>query len=180
MDLILVQNAEALPKEQNPDRPLTAQGIKTASQLGNFLKSMGLNPKKIYHSPKERSQQTAEIIGRFFSNKVKLHLFKGLLPGDSVSDLLKEIKKIKEDSIIVGHEPTLSKLAVRLLVRTKISSFFQMEPGCCLWLSYDNETKEWSLRGFFRSQSLSVLFDNRVNGRTKRSKIPINQNTQTL
>ncbi|QSR86235.1 phosphohistidine phosphatase SixA [Candidatus Methylacidiphilum infernorum] len=170
MDLILVQNAEALPKEQDPDRPLTARGIETASQLGKFFKSMGFNPRKIYHSPKERSRQTAEIIGKALSNEVKLQLFKGLLPGDSIADLLKEIKKIGEDSIIVGHEPTLSKLSTRLLVKSKVSSFFQMEPGCCVWLSYDNKHKECLLKGFFRSQALYAL-EKRINGRTKKSTL---------
>ncbi|QDQ43059.1 SixA phosphatase family protein [Methylacidiphilum kamchatkense] len=154
MDLVLIQNAEAIPKELDPDRPLTARGMEVALQLGKFLKFAGINPKKIFHSPKDRSRQTAEIVAKALSKRIKLQLLKGLLPGDSISDLLKEIKKIEEDSIIVGHEPTLSKLAVRLLVKNKVSPFFQMEPASCLWLYYHAGEKGWFLKGFFRSQSL--------------------------
>ncbi|CAI9086450.1 phosphohistidine phosphatase [Candidatus Methylacidiphilum fumarolicum] len=179
MELVLIQNAEAIPKELDPDRPLAARGREVALQVGKFLKFAGISPKKIFHSPKDRSRQTAEIVAKALSRQIKLQLLKGLLPGDSISDLLKEIKKIEEDSIIVGHEPTLSKLAVRLLVKSKVSPFFQMEPASCLWLYYNEEEKGWYLKGFIRSQSLFAP-EKRLNSKNKISQNPLSLDIQSI
>ncbi|RLD16037.1 MAG: phosphohistidine phosphatase SixA, partial [Caldiserica bacterium] len=60
MRIYLVQHAEAKPKEEDPERPLTEKGVLNAKKVAEFLKGK-IKPSCIYHSDKLRAKQTAKI-----------------------------------------------------------------------------------------------------------------------
>jgi phosphohistidine phosphatase len=117
MNLYIVRHAEAADEQVDPERKLTDQGQRDADSLGKFLAALALEPKEIWHSPKPRAAQTALAIASALGANEKLVIHDGLLPNDRVKPIAKVLKNEIEDLMIVGHDPFLTRLASRLLIR---------------------------------------------------------------
>ncbi|MEW6748708.1 MAG: phosphohistidine phosphatase SixA [Candidatus Micrarchaeota archaeon] len=116
MELYLVQHAEAKAEEEDPDRPLTRRGREEAGAVASRLAGSGMRVDHIFHSPKLRAMQTADI----FNTHLKSHATEaeGLKPMDEPKAALRLIESASgrgESIMIVGHMPHLSKLASLLL-----------------------------------------------------------------
>ncbi|HBT41126.1 MAG TPA: phosphohistidine phosphatase SixA, partial [Rhodospirillaceae bacterium] len=59
MRLYLVRHGLALTKDENPDRPLSAQGQKDVKRMASFLGRAGVRMPRVIHSEILRAQQTA-------------------------------------------------------------------------------------------------------------------------
>jgi phosphohistidine phosphatase len=114
MYLYLVQHAQAKPKEQDPDRPLSEQGIADLKKVTRFLEEQKLNINTILHSPKTRAKQTAGILAEAL-NSGQVSETDGLTPLDDPLIWVKRISQKDEDIMLVGHLPNISKLASLLL-----------------------------------------------------------------
>ena len=112
--LCIVQHGKAYPKDVDPGRKLTEEGVKETEALGNFLRKAGVKIDKVIHSGKTRAKMTAEILGRYLevSDIVESD---GLKPLDDPMIWVERLKGIHEDLMIVGHMPHLSKLVSILL-----------------------------------------------------------------
>jgi phosphohistidine phosphatase len=109
MKLYLVQHGMALPKEVDPDRPLSEVGRTEVEAVANFLNKAGLTVPYIYHSGKTRAAQTARILaGRLSAGNVAVQ--PGMAPGDDVAAFARIIEE-NGDALYVGHLPHLGKLA---------------------------------------------------------------------
>ena len=64
MKLYLVQHANAVSKQQNPERPLLKQGRRDMQKIAAFVKHLGLCVDYLWHSPKRRAEQTAELLSQ--------------------------------------------------------------------------------------------------------------------
>ncbi len=113
MELYLVQHGQAVTKEQNPESPSqrrwTGGGV---SDRGDSEK-LGIEVTEIRHSDKLRAMQTAEEIGRAL--ETKCHLSTGLGPKDDVQPLVSELISYRDNLMIVGHLPFVSRLALLLV-----------------------------------------------------------------
>lgn len=134
MDLIIWRHAEAESSEPDMDRVLTARGQKQARRMAEWLGSQLPDSCKILVSPARRTVQTAEALGR----KFKLHA--DLAPQAEVDALLRAANwpAAKESVLLVGHQPTLGRLAALLLsgrsqewdvAKASAWWFAQAEPG---------------------------------------------------
>ena len=134
MDLILWRHAEAEPGEPDLERALTIKGQKQARRMADWLSSQLPDSCRILVSPALRTLQTAEALGR------KFKLQPELAPGAEPEEVLKVANwpAGKEAVLIVGHQPTLGRLAALLLTgeeqewdMRKASAwwFSQREPG---------------------------------------------------
>jgi len=63
MKVYLVQHAEAMSEEQNPERPLTELGRQHTRSVADLAARMGVEVEQVRHSGKTRAEQTAEILG---------------------------------------------------------------------------------------------------------------------
>ncbi len=123
----LMQHGIPVSKADDPERPLSAQGIKDVENLAEFLQKRGITVKDVYHSGKRRARETAEILSARFAPGAEPKERRGLSPLDDVGGIADEIKKGNGDLFIAGHLPHLAKL-VSLLVRSKVSeSMFPFE-----------------------------------------------------
>lgn len=113
MRLYLVQHGEAMSKDENPERPLTAKGRENTTKTAKFLKKKGIRVRKIFHSTKLRAKQTAQIIASLLG--CELQEEKDLEPLADPSIWAKKIRSMNEDIMIVGHLPHLGALASLLL-----------------------------------------------------------------
>jgi len=115
MKLYLVQHARAMPKAEDPKRPLTPEGRAEAERIARVLEPLELKIDQLWHSGKLRAEQTAAI----YANALKVAngpaARKGLAPNDNVAPLRNELAGATGDIMIVGHVPFVSKLAALLL-----------------------------------------------------------------
>lgn len=114
MDLILWRHAEAKEAEgpvPDADRELTARGKRHAEKVAEWLRGQPLRNVAVLSSPAKRALQTAQALG--LPVKVKNQL--GV--GASAADLLGAVDWPDHAGavIVVGHQPTLGRLASLLL-----------------------------------------------------------------
>ena len=156
MLLCLVQHGEARPKEEDPDRHLTARGRADVRRVAEFLAPLGLRVAAIWHSGKARAAETAELLGRAAIGKagpairsdegVVLH--EGLSPDDDIGPIRKELERAEGDLMLVGHLPFLSRLASRLLAGDESVEVVAFQRGgvVCLERSADGRWRvAWAL-----------------------------------
>ncbi|MBP9931892.1 MAG: histidine phosphatase family protein [Rhodoferax sp.] len=118
MDLILWRHAEAIEAEgpiPDADRELTARGLKHALEVAEWLRRQRLPKVAVLSSPTRRALQTAETLG--LPVKVKKQL--GI--GATTPDLLAAADWPDHPGaiILVGHQPSLGRLAALLLAGTE-------------------------------------------------------------
>ncbi len=142
MKIYLVQHGEALPKEENPQRPLSRKGVDDIEKLAILCSSNRLNIKTIWHSTKLRAKQTAEIIAQQTGAKTQEKA--GLSPLDPVRPILEEINNTTEDITIVGHLPFLERLVSFLITGTEDTVPIKFQQGGMVCLE-KTENNRWSI-----------------------------------
>ena len=147
MYLYLVQHAEAKTEAQDPSRPLSEAGQATAARMAKLLGNLRPSVAAIWHSDKLRARQTAEVSSGSFVAREGLQQRPGLAPLDDVAPIAAQLQQHKENLMMVGHLPHLSKLASTLLAGDSARKVvnFQMAGVVCLLRDDDNEGR-WSLQ----------------------------------
>ena len=84
MNIYLVQHGKPVPKEEDPERPLSAQGKEDVEKMSAFLMKAGIEVDDIFHSGKTRARNTAEIIASKLNPDKKPIKKGGLSPLDEV------------------------------------------------------------------------------------------------
>jgi len=139
MKLYLMQHGKPVPKEEDPERPLSSKGIDEINKMAEFLKKRGIRVDKIFHSGKTRAMQTAEIMISMLSPDKKPMERKGLSPMDDVKYFVEQIREVEEDIMIVGHLPHLAKLTSFLVAGSESVSIVAFQQGGLVCLSRDND-----------------------------------------
>ena len=115
MKLYLLRHGDAVeagdPKFKDAERPLTPKGIQRTKQLAHALQQMEISFEAVLSSPLTRARETAEIVLRGLAFSGKLDLTDSLTPFGSMENLvslLKTLRPVPENVLLVGHEPYLS------------------------------------------------------------------------
>ena len=144
--LYLMQHGEAVPDAENPERPLTPRGREDVARLAAFLADAKVEIARLVHSGKRRAADSAALLAAAIGPPVALELRpKGLLPGDSPVPLAEAILDWREDTLIVGHQPFLGRLASRLLLGKEQPAVFEFTPGTIACLARRPVTGAWFL-----------------------------------
>lgn len=111
MDLILWRHAEAEDGLPDLSRELTGRGRKQASRMADWLNPRLPPDIRILASPAARTMQTAQALGREYDE------VSALAPGAAADDVLAAAgwPDAHYPVLIVGHQPTLGQVAMRLL-----------------------------------------------------------------
>jgi len=111
MDLILWRHAEAVDAFPDLGRELTDKGRKQASRMADWLNPRLPPDIRILVSPALRTLQTAQALGREYEQ------MQALAPGAGAGELLAVAgwPDSTRPVLIVGHQPTLGQVAMRLL-----------------------------------------------------------------
>jgi len=136
--IYLVQHGEAVDKETNPSRPLTEKGKETVQEMGMFIQKHNCKVDAIWHSPKLRARETAEILSSCLGIEASLMSeHKELEPNEPVKKTLKLIRKTSERSLmLVGHLPHLSRLAGLLLCEDENKEIIVFQKGGVVCLEF--------------------------------------------
>ena len=145
MNIYLVQHGNPVPKEKDPDRPLSDKGKEDVEKAADFLKKAGIEVNEIFHSGKTRARQTAEImISRLNPGKEPL-VKEGISPLDDVKFMAEEIKQSQNDFMIVGHLPYLAKLASFLTTGSDANSVVGFQQGGVVCLMPVEDKTTWAI-----------------------------------
>ena len=155
MKLYVVRHGDALSKSINPARPLSSDGRRDIEKLAAFLKPRKLAVAEIWHSGKERSRQTAEILSSAVDSQKEIKSIDGLNPEDPVEPIIEEILSLRDDLMIVSHLPFVDKLTCKLLNCNRDNEFITFPTGgiACLGTSFGS----WRLIWFLYPELLSDL-----------------------
>ena len=123
MDIYLVQHAQALAEDQDPQRPLSDQGRRSITKVADYLAGRAaemIDPpiSAIYHIGKLRAQQTAEIIARAIAPTVTPTAIENINPKDDPNIIYHQLmadRERPEAIMLIGHLPYLAGLAGLLL-----------------------------------------------------------------
>lgn len=126
MAIYLVQHGKSLPKEQDPQRALSQEGIDEARRIAQVAAQYGVRVASIRHSGKLRAAQTAEIFAETLKPAKGVEIMDGINPMDDVATLAAAID-ISTNEMIVGHLPFLEKLLAYLITGKTEPPVFRMQ-----------------------------------------------------
>lgn len=144
MKLYLMQHGKPLSKEEDPERPLSGQGIEDIKKVADFLKNSGSQIVKVLHSGKKRAVQTAEIVSSELDPGIIPVKEEDLLPMDDVRKFADRVKEFGADILVVGHLPHLGKLASFLVTTNESIPIVTFQQGGVVCLS-SVEDKPWTI-----------------------------------
>jgi len=153
MRVYIVRHGEAGAAHSDSARQLTDAGRAEARAIAQFLKKTGARVSAIWHSPKARAKETAEILQREGDLGGDLTEHRGLLPEDHPSEVTIAIDAETEDLLIVGHLPNVSYLVSALLVdqHTRPFALFNTCSALCV---ERNGPSRWHLLWFISPELL--------------------------
>lgn len=137
--LIIVRHAhthDPQPGQPDHDRELTDQGRKQARQSAEWLKEQGSLPQTIFASSASRTQATASIFAEvLFGDSTKFQAENQLFRAseNEVLEFLQQHSGPEDSVMIVGHNPTVTQLAIRLGATT----VSYLPPASIVILSFD-------------------------------------------
>ena len=140
MRLYLIRHGISLPEEKDPEKSLSQEGKEQTQKIAEFLKTKSVKVDAIWHSPKLRAIQTAQIISKsIFCPEIQER--NDLNPLDSVEKFPEEIQSLNKDLMIVGHLPFLQKLASLLLSGSETNQFISYNNSGAVCLEHTDTWK---------------------------------------
>jgi phosphohistidine phosphatase len=97
MKLYLAQHGEALPREEDPERPLSQQGRRDVQAIAKMLDAAGIRVARVWHSGKRRAGQTAAIIAERVCPRCRTEAIDGIKPNDSTAEFSQDVDVWQED-----------------------------------------------------------------------------------
>lgn len=150
MNLYILQHGDAVPKDVDPERPLSEQGRRDIHILALHMNNMRVQLGHVFHSGKLRARESAELIAEALSPGLEPVQADGLGPNDDPAAIIEDLEQIKQNLLIASHMPFVSRLCSTLLTGTAAAEFAS-RPGTlfCLEKSDDRWRLAWMLRPDF-------------------------------
>jgi phosphohistidine phosphatase len=153
MRIYLVQHGEAVPAEDDPERPLSAAGEAGVRRIAAVLRGSGVGVTRILHSGKRRAEQTAEVLAAALGPKVQPEARARLDPNDPTASVAQEVAGWEQDTMLVGHLPFMARLASRLITGHEDPAVVTFRPGGVLCLER-TEQGAWTIAWMLRPELL--------------------------
>lgn len=145
---------ESAPSGRDDDRALTASGRDRVRDVAKALVAIGEEPLLILSSPLVRAVQTAEIVLAVTKLSTPLEIRRELSPGsDALPVATAMVRAGKKRVMIVGHEPDLSMLILRLIGEPPITGM-QKAMVVSVTLSIENDELKAERRFILDPKSL--------------------------
>jgi phosphohistidine phosphatase len=103
------------PELPDHERPLAPRGRKAGKKLSRYLRADGIRPGLVLCSSARRTRETLELIGPSLGDPVVE--IEDRLYGAGSDDLLARLREVPEaieSALLIGHNPGLQDLALRL------------------------------------------------------------------
>jgi len=145
MALFLVQHGTSVPKEIDPECPLTDDGRAAVERIARIAADHNLEVSLIKHSGKIRTRQTAEIMAYFLKPPGGVQEASGLDPLDDVA-LAAEGLPGAENIMLVGHLPFMERLVSYLITGSTDRIVVKFQNGGIVRLDRAPETGIWFIK----------------------------------
>ena len=142
MNLYILQHGEAVPKEIDPERPLSEHGNRDIRILARHMQNMGVQLGNVFHSGKLRAEQSARLIAETLSPEIQPVQTEGLNPNDDPAVIIGDIEQLNENILIATHMPFVSRMCSTLLTGTTDAEFASI-PGTLFCL--EKADNKWRL-----------------------------------
>lgn len=153
MNLYLVQHAQALSKEEDPERPLSTDGRAEIERMASYAaNTLQLEVARIWNSGKTRAAQTAEVLAEHLRPPLGVRVSDELGPVDEPEAWAERLPEMSHDVMLVGHLPHLSRLASLLLAGDSERTVVQFRNAGLVCLAYEGE--RWALHWLLRPELL--------------------------
>ena len=146
MALLLVQHGKSLPKDRDPAKGLSEEGISEVEHIAGIAKKYGINVSRIMHSGKKRALQTAEIFASALKPDEGIREIEGINPLDDVAVFADKIK-ISDNLMFVGHLPFMQRLTSYLITGSIEKPVFKFQNGGILCMDKNPEAAQaWFIK----------------------------------
>ncbi|MCL6526593.1 MAG: phosphohistidine phosphatase SixA [Thermaceae bacterium] len=156
MELYLIRHAiaeEALPGQADDARPLSPEGVKRFRRVVQGLKRLKLGFDRLYHSPKLRAVQTANLLTPLLEGESEVTPYLAEPPSPKLLKLLQG-----EKVALVGHEPWLGQLCALLICSdSQVGGGFGFKKGGVAHLEGRSEPGGMRLLAFLPPKVLGRL-----------------------
>jgi phosphohistidine phosphatase len=127
MELFLIRHAIAEDGEDDDARPLSPKGIKKFKDTAAALRLMEIRFDRIFHSPKLRAAQTADLLETLLDGKMEQTPLLAAAPTPAMFEQLANSGNVVA---VVGHEPWLSSLLAWLVTgEAALGAAFELKKG---------------------------------------------------
>jgi len=145
MALFLVQHGKSLPKDKDPERGLSDEGVLDVKRIADAAKKYGVNVSYIKHSGKKRARQTADIFASALQSGFGVQEISGINPLDDVASFADNISS-GEDLMLVGHLPFMEKLVSFLITGSITKPVIKFQNGGIVCLDEDMDIHCWVIK----------------------------------
>ena len=145
MALYLIQHGQSLPKDQDPQKGLSKEGVAETERMAQLAKNYGVRVSNITHSGKTRARQTAEIFEATLQPSGGIQERSGLNPLDDVTVFAKTIDDA-EDTMLVGHLPFMERLTAYLITGSFEKPVFKFQNSGIVCLDKDPSAESWMIK----------------------------------
>jgi len=145
MALFLVQHGKSLPKDKDPQKGLSPEGITETKRIAGVAKGYDIRVSKITHSGKTRARQTAEILNSALKPKGGIHERSGLNPLDDVAVFADTIDS-GENEMLVGHLPFMERLTAFLITGFADRPVFKFQNSGIVCLDTEPPAESWVIK----------------------------------
>ena len=154
MRLYIVQHGDAVPKDVDPERPLSGRGRADIQRLTEWLLSHNVQIVQILHSGKHRAKETAEILRPLLQSGSQIHASEGLAPNDSPEAFLHQLRDLKKDTLIASHMPFVARTVSQALTGAPDRQLVAFAPGSVAGIE-SSDGASWRLFMFVRPELLN-------------------------
>ena len=148
MALFLVQHGINLPKEKDPRKGLSEEGVADTERIAGVAAGYGVRVSTIVHSGKTRAEQTARIMAGHLKPVKGVQEMSGMGPLDDVAGFARGLD-LQGNTMLVGHLPFLEKLAAYLITGKESITVFKMQNAGIVCLDFypgsDRIVIKWAL-----------------------------------
>ncbi len=145
MALYLVQHGKSLPKEQDPEQGLSAEGAADVQRIAGVAGQYGVRVGLIQHSGRKRAKETADILEAALHPEKGVQMRSGIDPLDEVASLANDLNNA-DDLMLVGHLPFMERLTSYLITGSVERLVFKFQNGGILCLDQDPDRNCWFIK----------------------------------
>jgi len=121
LKLFLLRHAKSSwtdPGLDDLDRSLNARGLRAAAAVGRFMRQSKLMPELVLCSPARRARETWKLVAEELRTAPRVVIDEGIYDFGNGGRLLEVARHLANGAnplLIVGHNPSMERLAVRLI-----------------------------------------------------------------
>ena len=145
MALFLVQHGKSLPKNEDPKKGLSKEGIAETKRIAEVAKGYNIHVSGITHSGKTRARQTAEIIASVLEPEGGIQESSGLNPMDDVTAFADKIDSTA-NRMLVGHLPFMERMTAFLITGSIERPVFKFQNSGIVCLDKYPTTSFWVIK----------------------------------